>query len=160
MSMKIVIIGTSASGKSTILKYLRVNTSFNIKEIDEELTLINNNEYPVDFELKHKVLAPKIIDEVLKADEIIFFSNTNYFQFEDLRRARSRGFRILQLIVPIEELLIRNKYRLDHLGYDDLNEYFEGMLKYQQKISNLGLVDMVIDGRLSVDEIANKIINN
>jgi predicted kinase len=158
--MKIIIIGTSASGKSTVIKYLRENTKFQIKEIDEELTSRNNNVYPDDFELKHKILTPKIIDEVLNSSEIIFFSNTDYFQVEDLKKARLKGFQIYQLIVPIEELLIRNKLRKDQLGYDDLSEYFEGMLMYQKNISNLGLVDMVIDGRLSLSEIANKIINS
>jgi hypothetical protein len=50
--MKVIVIGTSLSGKTTLYKY--------------------------------KVLAPKVIDEVLNKESVLFFTNTDYFSDEEL----------------------------------------------------------------------------
>lgn len=156
--MKAIIIGTSASGKSTVMKYLIENSSLNISEIDQELTDLNNGEYPSDNEFKHNVLAPKIIDKVLDS-EIIFFTNTDYFTVEDLKKAKKKGFKILQIYADLETLKERNKYRMEVLGWNDLSMYFEGMLDYQHEMQKAGLIDKVIDSKQSVERVAKAILN-
>jgi hypothetical protein len=156
--VKEIIIGTSLSGKTTLIRYLRANSELPILEIDEELTRLNNGEYPTDDKYKHMVLAPKVVQDILSREYIVFFTNTDYFTPEDLRTARSRGFKVLQLIIDLEELKRRNELRIKNDGYSDLSEWLSGMLQYQTKIMELGLVDRVLNGDLPTEKIARQLL--
>jgi len=120
--MKALIIRTSLSGKTIIIKYLRPKTNVPISEMDEELKRLNKGKYPEDIEYKLKVLTPKIIDKTLNRKNIIFFTNTDYFTTEDLFTARKRGFKIIQLELDLDQLKKRNEYRVKNEGYDDLSK--------------------------------------
>jgi len=79
--MKLIIIGASLSGKTSLVRQLRSITDLPISEIDEELTEKNGGTYPTDTKYKHKVLAPQIIADVIKRDKSVFFTNTDYFNY-------------------------------------------------------------------------------
>ncbi len=155
--MKGIIIGASLSGKTTVVRYLRSNTSISVSEMDEELTKLNNGKYPTDVEHKHKSLAPKVIKDLLNREDVLFFTNTDYFLLDDLRKAKDKGFKIIQLELGLDELNTRNRNRKKKEGYDDLSEWFEGMVVYQEKIRNAGVVDIVIDASQSVKKISEEI---
>jgi len=125
--------------------------------MDEELTKLNNGKYPTDVEHKHKNLAPKVIKDLLNKKDVLFFTNTDYFSLDDLRKAKDKGFKIIQFELNLDELNRRNKNRVKNEGYDDLSEWFEGMVVYQEKIRNAGAVDIVIDASLSVERISEEI---
>ncbi len=154
---KYIVIGTSLSGKTTLIKYLRSTTSLPISELDEELTELNNGEFPSDVEYKHNVLFPKVLEKILNKSEIIFFTNAWYFKQEDLEEAKRKGFKILQLSVGLETLKSRNEARIKD-GYEDMTQYLEGMVKYQEDIKNTGVVDFVIDGEQEVEKVAEDIL--
>ena len=156
--MKAIIIGTSASGKSTAMKYIVENYNLSVSEIDEELIKINNGKYPTDNEDKHNVLVPQIISNILN-QEIIFFTNTDYFTVEDLKNARAKGFKILQIYADIKTLKERNKYRVDVLGWNDLSMYFEGMIEYQHEMQKAGVIDKVIDSKQPVEKVVEEIFS-
>jgi hypothetical protein len=156
--MKAIIIGTSLSGKTTLVRYLRTNTKLPILEIDEELTRVNNGVYPTDDNYKHTVLTPQIIEDVLGRNEVVFFTNTDYFTLEDLKIAQKNGFRIVQLSLDLIELQKRNKFRVENEGYSDLSQWLEGMINYQTTIKEKGLVDKVIDAKQTTENIANELI--
>lgn len=156
--MKLIIIGPSLSGKTTLVRYLRQNTDFNVSEIDEELTKLNGGKYPNDNEYKHNLLVPKIIEKLLKLENIVFFTNTDYFTHTDLSRAKSLGFKIIQLDISLSELKKRNIKRVKEDGYNDLSQWLAGMLKYQQEISEAGLLDLKIDATQSTYDIVEEIL--
>ena len=156
--MRAIIVGTSLSGKTTLVKHLRSSTDALVIEMDEELTLLNGGEYPTDSEHKHNVLAPRIIKEVLDRDSVIFFTNTDYFTIADLKLAKGRGFKILQLELNLDQLKRRNEYRVKHEGYGDLSQWFDGMLQYQKNIREAGLVDKVVDADQPVEELAKELV--
>ncbi len=155
--MKGIVIGTSLSGKTTIIRYLRSNTDISASEMDEELTKLNNGKYPTNAEHKHKNLAPKVIKDLFNKEDVLFFTNTDYFSLDDLRRAKDKGFKIIQLELDLDELNKRNENRIKDEGYDDLSEWLEGMVAYQENIRKAGIVDIVIDGNLSVEKISEEI---
>lgn len=155
--MKGIVIGASLSGKTTVARYLRSNTNISVSEMDEELTRLNNGKYPSDIKHKHESIAPKVIKDLLNKENVLFFTNTDYFSLEDLREAKDKGFKIIQLELNLDELNKRNKNRVKNEGYDDLSEWFEGMVVYQEKIRNAGVVDIVIDASQSVKKMSEEI---
>jgi len=156
--MKAIIIGTSLSGKTTLVRYLRTSTKLPILEVDEELTRLNNGTYPTDDKYKHAVLIPQIVEDILNRDDVVFFTNTDYFTPTDLKDARNKGFKIFQLWLDLNELQKRNKFRVKNEGYSDLSQGLEGMVNYQTIIKEEGLIDKVIDAKQATENIANELI--
>ena len=155
--MKAIVIGTSLAGKTTLIRQLRSQTSLPISEIDEELTLLNDGEYPADFKLKHEIVTPKVIKKILDLESIIFFTNTNYFSIDDLREAKKLGFKIVQLDLSLDELIKRNESRMKNEGYDDMGQWLEGMLLYQAEVKDAGLVGKVISANRPTEIIAKEL---
>lgn len=158
LTMKAIVIGASLSGKTTLIRYLKTITDFSILEIDEELTRLNDGVYPLDNEYKHRVLVPQIIKKVLGWEKVIFFTNTDYFTSQDLKKAREKGFLIIQLDLNLKQLQKRNENRIKNEGYSDLNEWLEGMVRYQTQIREEGLVDKIIDGDRPTEDIAKELV--
>jgi guanylate kinase len=156
--MKLIIIGASLSGKTTLVNFLRTK-KIDCSEIDEELTSINGGIYPTDIDLKHNDLVPKIITKVITSPDIIFFSNTDYFTLDNLRQAKTNGFKIFQLNINLAELNIRNKNRVEKDGYEDMSMWLEDMVDYQFDLQKAGLVDQVLDATLPVEKLAAFIRN-
>ena len=156
--MKLIVIGTSLSGKTTVIRQLRLETKIPVSEMDEELKRLNKGSYPTDSEYKNKVLAPKVIENVLKKEKIIFFTNTNYFAVADLRRAKQKGFKIIQLVLDKEQMMKRNEQRVRNEGYEDHSKWFDGMLKYQEELREKGLVDKVIQTGQPTSNIVKELL--
>lgn len=156
--MKVIVIGSSLSGKTTLVKYLRSVLNLPIAEMDEKLVEFNGGMYPSDIKYKHDVLAPKIIKNILSEKDTIFFTGTDYFALEDLKVARDVGFKIILLSLDLEELSKRNKERMRLEGYEDMGKWFGGMLRYQQQIQDEHLVDQVIDANLPVEKLADDLL--
>lgn len=157
-NMKAIIIGTSLSGKTTLVKYLHLQNNLPLLEMDDELSRINNGEYPDDVKYKHDVLAPQIIKNILNRREIVFFTNTDYFTDEDIKTAKDKGFKIIQLEASLDELKRRNKIRVQKEARDDWSRWFEGMLKYQKDIKEKGLVDNVLIMNQPTEDIARDLL--
>lgn len=155
--MKVIIIGPSLSGKTTLVKELRKNNCPLVSEIDEELTTLNKGEYPLDIDYKNNILLPKVIKKVLNQKDIIFFTNTNYFSENNLKKAKNLGFKIIQLNVDYQELLNRNSNRVKTENYQDSSLWLKGMLAYQKNIQEKGLVDKIIDANKPLPEIINQL---
>jgi len=156
--MKAIIIGTSLSGKTTIIKKLRSLISIPVSEMDEELTNLNGGTYPQDSNYKNKVLVHKIIEKILSKENVLFFTNTDYFSLEKLQKAKSKGFNIIQIDVDYGELSRRNTNRVKNEGYSDSSMWLKGMLDYQKQIKGAGIVDRTIQGNKPVKAIAEEII--
>ncbi|HBP50836.1 MAG: hypothetical protein US68_C0026G0007 [Candidatus Shapirobacteria bacterium GW2011_GWE1_38_10] len=153
--MKLIIIGPSLSGKTTLINELRKDNDFSISEMDELLTALNEGEYPLDVNYKNNVLVPQIIEKILDQKDIIFFTNTNYFSEKDLKNAKNTGFKIIQLDVDYQELMGRNLNRVNNENYEDMSPWLKGMLAYQNEIQKKGLVDEIIDANKPISETIN-----
>lgn len=158
MKDKAIIIGASTTGKSTLMKYLQENTDLMLDEMDEILIRMNNGIYPKDGDHRHKVLEPRIVQEVLRKDPIVFFTNTHIFSVEDLEQARKLGFKIFQLLLSREKMESRNIARKEQEDYDDISMYFKYMIEYQEKIRDKGVVDKEIDADQPVENNAKEVL--
>lgn len=154
--MKIIVIGASLSGKTTLVRHLQ-SRNISCSEIDEELTIMNGGSYPTDINQKHLEMVPKIIADVLNRQDVLFFTNTDYFTLDDLRKAKVSGFKIYQLDISLPELAKRNKERIEGGKYEDMTPWLEDMVDYQNELKKIGLIDKTIDATLPVEKIANEI---
>jgi len=149
--MKILIIGPSLSGKTSLVRKLRAVLKDPVSEMDEELTSLNNGKFPTDNENRKNTLSRKVIRSILNKSSIIFFTNTNYFSATDLRSAKKLDFTILLLNSSIDSLRHRNRLRVQNENYEDLSKWLVGMVDYQNKMRKFGLVDAEINSEQSVE---------
>ena len=156
--MKLLVIGPQLSGKTTLVRYLRQHTSELVYEVDEEILKSNDNVWPEDNSYKDKVLIPKIYNYMAAKKEVIFFINSA-FPVTILHQFKDHGFKIVLLKLSRSEISRRNKYRMEHEGYEDAMPWIDGQLNNHQNIINQGLIDQVIDATLSTNEIAETIVS-
>ena len=154
MNYKLIILSASCGGKSSLMRYFREHTDFHIAETDEEVMKANNDVWQ-DNELKNKVLVPKTTNEIISRDNVIYFAS--YIPTDLLRKAKSKGFKIILLDVPLEVLNIRNKKRMEEEGYDDVSQWFEGQLNNFEELKKDGIIDVTINGNSSIADVAYNI---
>lgn len=160
MKEKALIIGASTVGKTTLVNYLRTTTDFSVGESDEEIIKMNGGTWPTEDGVKMNVYAPRMVEDILGRDPIIFFSNTHYFNLDAIQKAKENGFSIFHLILNREKMSERSDFRRKNEGYEDHTKYFESMLAYQNELSKSGLVDLEINTDKPVAEIANEILQS
>jgi len=155
MSYKIIVLAPSCGGKSSLMRYLRDHTDLQIAETDEEVMKANNNVWPDD-ELKKNVLVLQTTKEIISRPEVIYFAS--YIPTNLLQDAKSKGFSITLLDLPIEELRRRNRRRMSEEGYDDVSEWFEGQLLNFEELKGEGLVDVILDGDRKIATISSDLL--
>lgn len=138
------------------MRYLREHTELNIAETDEEVMRANNNVWPDD-ELKNKVFIPKTTNEILGRENVIYFAN--YIPTELIQKAKERGFKIIVMKIPLEELLKRDKGRMHEENYESVSQWFAGQLDNFQDLMKQDLVGQTIDGHKPIEQLAKEIIS-
>lgn len=154
---KIIVLAPSAGGKSTLMKYLREHTDFNVREMDEEVIRENDGKWPNDNNYKDQVLVPKIVSGILSENNVLYLAS--YVPEHLIIKARNTGFKIVLLNVGIEELNRRNKERMGIERYADASPWLQLQLDTFTKLKDKGLVDKVIDGNASIRDIATAVSN-
>lgn len=152
----IIVIAPSVGGKSTLMRYLRNNTDLKIAEIDEELLASNENVWP-DNDLIHGKLIPEITRRVVSGNYDIFFTKDTPADL--VSEAKDLGATIVVLSLKIDQLLARNTMRINEEGYDDASPWLEGQIDQLKQLEDSGIVDVSIDGNLTTEEIASKLIS-
>jgi dephospho-CoA kinase len=156
MAYKLIILAPSAGGKSTLMRYLREHTGLHITETDEEVMKANNNVWPSD-ELKNEILVPQTTKEIITRDSVVYFAS--YIPEELIKKARLNGFKVILLTISIEELVKRNKKRMQLENYQDATPWFAMQLDDYERLKKSGLIDVVIDGTQTVEILAEQIVS-
>jgi dephospho-CoA kinase len=151
---KLLILAPSAGGKSTLMRYLREHTKLKIAETDEEVMKANNDVWPDD-KLKNEILVPQTTKEIISRPEVVYFAS--YIPDEQLKEARDKGFKTILLDLTIEQLAERNKKRMSTENYQDATPWLQLQLDTFKRLQKEGLVDEVIDGNQSVEDLAKQI---
>lgn len=154
---KIIILGPQCSGKTTLKKYLQEqDPTLPLVEEDELFMELNGGEYPHDIEYKEKTLRPKLEEKIRQSDNLIFL--TSYCNPELIKELKSKGFKIIQLVLEMDEFQRRNEKRMKEQGYADANTWAQEVFGFHQEARDGGLVDKEIDATLSIEEIAKEIL--
>ena len=154
---KLIILGPQCSGKTTLKKYLeQQDPTLPLVEEDELFMELNGGEYPHDIEYKEKTLRPKLEDRIRQSDNLIFL--TSYCNPELLKELKSKGFKVIQLVLEMGEFQRRNEKRMKDQGYADANTWAKEVFGFHQEARDAGLVDKKIDATLPIEEIAKEIL--
>jgi len=157
MDYKLLILAPSAGGKSTLMRYLREHTHFNIAEMDEEVMKENDNVWPSDNDHKDRVIVPKVVKNIISKKQVIYLAS--YVPIDLIREAQGVGFKIILLDIDEEELQKRNKERMRDENYNDASAWFKMQLDSYKKLQVEGLVDIILDGAQAPAKIAERITN-
>lgn len=155
MDYKLLILAPSAGGKSTLMRYLREHTHFNIAEMDEEVMKENDNVWPSDNDHKDNVIVPRVVKNIISKKQVIYLAS--YVPTDLIKKAKSVGFKIILLDIDEQELQKRNKERMREESYEDASQWFELQFDNYKKLQAEGLVDIVLDGTQTPTEITERI---
>jgi len=140
---KVIVLGAPLTGKTSLTHALREQVEISVLDFDEELLKLNNGRYPANYPVLNKQLKDRVIENVSTMKEVIFFAFE--IEIEALRRLEQDNFMIVQLTAPLEVLKARNQERLKNDPDNDAFQYVTKNLEYQNKVKELGLVDLIID---------------
>jgi len=108
--MKILILGLSASGKTTLGKSLSKLFGVPVIEADDETRKLNNGVWPSDEKVIDRYFD--VINEwVLKMENVIYI--TSWLEKEAIVKFFNNGFKIIELHGKFEKLLSRRMNRDD-----------------------------------------------
>ncbi len=155
---KLIVVGVSTAGKTTLVRHLRTEYQVEVLEFDEELTRLNGGAYPFDVDHRRNVIVPIIQQDILGRHSVVFFTNPYCFTLKQVERARATGFRIVELSLDREEMERRNRQRVEHEGYRDHGPYLDEMIEHQTALSEHGLIDRSIDASKPTAVIAEELI--
>jgi hypothetical protein len=156
--MKLLVIGSQLSGKTTLVRYLRKHIARPVYEIDEEILKSNNNEWPADNKYKDEVLIPEIYRSIALKENVILFINLA-FPVTILQQFKDNGFKIVLLKLDRGEISRRNNYRMEHEGYEDATPWIDGQLANYEETREQGLIDKEIDATESTESIAKALLD-
>lgn len=158
ITYKIVILGPQCSCKTTLARFFREhNPGLPIVEEDELFTELNGGEYPQDVEYKEKTLRPKIEEKIRQSDNLIFL--TSYCNPVLLKELKSKGFKVIQLLLDQEEFQKRNEKRMRENGYADANTWAKEVFSFHDEVKNEGWADKNIDAKLPIETVASEILS-
>jgi adenylate kinase family enzyme len=154
---KLIILGPQCSGKTTLARFLRKNNSnLPIIEEDELFTELNGGEYPQDVEYKEKTLRPKLEEKIRQSDNIIFL--TSYCNLVLLKELKSKGFKVVQLVLSKDEFQRRNEKRMREDGYADASTWAKEVFSFHDEVKNEKWADKEIDASHPIEVVAKEVL--
>lgn len=134
--MKIVLLGLSGSGKSSIAPQLAEKYDLKLIEADDEVMQANNNVWPFDDKFIDKVFE-KTNGEVINMNNVLYV--ISWMETARIKDFYDKGFLIIEMHADYDELLKRKK---DRNGMDEwqikrfentYTGYFESVLSEETK---------------------------
>ncbi len=92
----------------------------------------------------------------MQSDNLIFL--TSYCNIFLLRELRSKGFKVIQLVLDRDEFNRRNEKRMTEEGYDDANIWANQIFGFHQEIKDKELVDLEVNVDQPVEDVAKEIL--
>lgn len=131
-NVKVVLLGLSNTGKSSVAAHLRNNNWFVI-EVDDIAQYKNKGIWPEN-ENELDILFKEVNQEVLKLENVIYV--TSFLEVEDILRFHKAGFTCIELHTSYEEL-IRRKSKRDGVPKDNYERFKRNYDNYQHKVPTM-----------------------
>lgn len=158
--MKILILGLSGSGKSTIAPKIADKYKLRLIEADDEVEKYNGGVWPDSDEIITKVFD--ITDKnVINYDDIVYV--TSWMKRDLIKKFYNKGFLIIEVHASFEEL-VKRKTKRDNITQEKVDKFKNTYKEYFDEISNKEMIQMYrtsIDStNLSTEEILLSIYKN
>jgi len=153
---KVVILGLTGSGKTTVVNALR-KKGWSILEVDDEVVKRNKGKWPEDEKVINKFFA-EINKEVVKLDEVVFV--TSFLEKNDIQMFFQSGFKIIEMHADHHELIKRKKRR-DNPSSKKLLRFKKNYDYYNKVVYEAGgLISLSIDTTaMPIEEMIKKVEN-
>ena len=112
--MKLLLLGLSGVGKSTVAPRLGQTLGLEVLEIDDETERLNGGIWPESEEVIDNLFA-RIVKDFLETDTDSILFVTSYLLTEEIAAFYKRGFVIIELHAALPELVKRKRQRGDAL---------------------------------------------
>lgn len=142
MNKKVVILGLTGSGKSTIGKVLKDKYNLNVIEVDDKVLEMNNNVWPQE-EKELDDFFEKINDEIIKTEGPVIYI-TSWLSKERIKQFHDKGFIIIELHANFETLLERKSKR-DKKSKDQYSQFKENYQGYIDLINDPSIKSLFIE---------------
>lgn len=128
--MKIILLGITGSGKSTIAQKIASVFGIQVIEADNEVIRLNNGLWPKEEQIIDKYFQI-ISDKVLEMDNIVYV--ISWLSKKRVKQFFDKGFKIIELHASIEELLKR-KVQRDNPAESEINRFKENFNGYYEVV--------------------------
>ena len=136
--MKILLIGLSASGKSTVSKLVAKDFNLQLIEADDEVEKYNGGVWPDSDEVITKVF--EATDKwVIEMDNVIYV--TSWMEQDVLKKFHAKGFKIIEMHADFDELVRRKKVR-DNITDEKIEKFKLTYIEYFNTILNIEIKDL------------------
>jgi adenylate kinase family enzyme len=142
--MKILLLGLSASGKSTAAKIISEKYGIVLIEADDEVEKYNGGIWPHNDEIITKVFKATN-KKVVNQDNIIYV--TSWMTHKTVKKFYDNGFIIIEMHADFDELIRRKKIR-DNITLEKIEKFKLTFIEYHNTL----LSDLIKPlYRLSID---------
>ncbi len=124
--VKVVLLGLTNSGKSTVANILK-DKGWPILEVDDLAQENNNGIWPEDEDFLDK-LFKEINTKVLKMENVIFV--TSFLEIEEVKAFYESGYKIIELHAKYDEL-VRRKVKRDGIPKDNYERFNRNYNNFQ-----------------------------
>ncbi|OGD08821.1 hypothetical protein A2397_05245 [Candidatus Amesbacteria bacterium RIFOXYB1_FULL_44_23] len=128
--MKIVLLGITGSGKSTIAQKLADRFGIDVVEADDEVIRLNNDLWPKDEKIIDKYFQVTS-DKVFTMDNVLYV--ISWLSKKRIKQFASNGFKIIELHADIKELLKR-KIQRDNPTKNEISRFKENSNGYYEVV--------------------------
>lgn len=140
--MKMVLLGRTGSGKSTIAASLGEALGLAVLEVDDETTSLNGGHWPEDedvidhfFDVTNR--------KVLTMESVLYV--TSWLSGDEIRAFYDQGFKIVELHATFAELLRRKQRRGDAINHEQFRINYEGYLAIVSRADIKSMIALSID---------------
>ena len=157
--MKVLILGITGSGKSSIAGSIAQALGLEVIEVDEEVIKLNSGLWPKDEKTIDKYMEATN-DIVVEMDTILYV--TSWLNKRRVVQFHQNGFRIIELHAAINKLLDR-KIKRDNPAPHEIDRFKENHDGYYEVVNDeeiAPLISLSIDtSEVSSDEAREKILS-
>lgn len=124
--MKLLLVGLSGSGKSTVAKIVAEKYNLQLMEADDEVEKYNGGVWPDSDEIITKVF--KATDKkVVEMDNVLYV--ISWMNHDILKKFYSKGFQIIEMHAEFDELVRRKKER-DNITEEKIEKFKLTYIEY------------------------------
>ncbi len=136
--MKLLLLGLSGSGKSTVAKLIAEKFNLKLIEADDTVEKINGGTWPDNDETITKGF--KIAnDEALHSDNILYV--ISWLTHKEIKKFLKSGFKIIEMHADFDELVKRKKER-DNISPEKIEKFKLTYIEYFNTVLNENIKDL------------------